>query len=78
MAGLVDFRFIFFKKKKTHAVGRQNKKQVGSYFFFLSELFYLHRSIRHAKDQPTMALGASNNLVKHGVNYKYCLCIIGL
>ncbi len=25
-------------------------------FFFLSELFYLHLSIRHAKDQPAMAL----------------------
>ena len=25
-------------------------------FFFLSELFYLHRSICHANNQPTMAL----------------------
>ena len=36
--------------------GGQNKKKWVSYFYFLSGVFSLHRSIRHPGNQLTMAL----------------------
>ncbi len=70
---MVGEPFLWAQLFQRYAVGRQNKKKQDP-AFFLSELFYLHRSTLHAKDHPTMAL-ASRVLQqifvnKQKINYK--------
>ncbi len=46
---------------------------MGPYFFFLSEVFPLHRSLRHSSNQLTMALWDNTEFV---IRYPKCNVII--